>query len=114
MADWPKVNQQILEVLRLLRVHHDMGRGDLAKEFEIMPGDISALESGPVSAGLDTLGRYSDYFNIPVSSIIYIAEQLPNERQGPEGVIRSCHCPRAAVILDIERAKARLKNDRKQ
>ena len=114
MEDQPNVTLPVGEVLKLLRVHHDMGRGDLAKEFEIMPGDISALESGPVSAGLDTLGRYSDYFNIPVSSIIYIAEQLPNERQGPEGVIRSCHCSRAGLILDIERAKAELKNEREQ
>ena len=102
MEDQPKVTQQIREALKLLRVHHGMTQAEIAEAFDIGRPYISQLENGHVSVGLATLERYSDYFNIPISSIIYIAEHLPLAHPGER---RQSPCSHATKILDIEWAK---------
>ena len=117
MATESSIRPEIAEALKLLRVYHGMTQVELAEAFGVSQPYISQFEREYNSVTLKAvyhryaIKRYSDYFNIPVSSITYIAEHLESAREGKESF---CHCPRAAVILDIEQAKARLKNEKER
>jgi transcriptional regulator with XRE-family HTH domain len=65
----------INEALRLIRVYHDMSKAELARELGFSRSFITELEGGKKKVTLDTLERYSDYFDIPVSSIMLFAER---------------------------------------
>ena len=105
MATDSGIKPEIAEVFRLLRVHHSMKQVELAKAFGVNPQYTTQLERGRKSVTLNMIQKYSDYFNIPVSSITYIAEHLESARQG---VFKKSLCPHATRILDIERAKQEL------
>jgi len=100
------IRLEIAEALRLLRVHHGMKQVEFAKAFPASRSYISQLESGEIAyPGIHTIARYSEYFNIPISSIFYIAEHLP---RFPAGEVRQSPCSHATRILEIERAKQEL------
>lgn len=63
------------EALRLVRVYHDMSKSDLARELGISRSMITEIESGRKSVTLDTLHKYSEYFEIPASSLMLFAER---------------------------------------
>ena len=102
----PGIKPEIAEVFRLLRVHHSMKQVELAKAFGVNPQYTTQLERGRKSVTLNMIQKYSDYFNIPVSSIIYIAEHLPLAHPGER---RQSPCSHAARILDIEWSKQDLR-----
>ena len=108
--DGIKITLPIGEVLKLLRVHHDLKLEGLAKMLaESVPYVAGYLEGeGEHPPTVAELEKYSDYFNIPVSSIMFIAEHLESTRQGKAV---SCHCRVADLVLKIERTKEELKND---
>lgn len=63
------------EALRLVRVYHDMSKADVARELGFSRSFITELEAGQKKVTLETLNRYSDYFEIPVSSLMLFAEK---------------------------------------
>ena len=63
------------EALRLVRVYHDMSKADLARELGISPSYLTELESGKKKITLETLERYSHFFDIPMSSLMLFAER---------------------------------------
>lgn len=63
------------EALRLVRVFHDMSKAELARELRFSRSFITELEGKRKNVTLDTLQRYSDYFDIPVSSLMLFAER---------------------------------------
>ncbi|WP_439634701.1 helix-turn-helix domain-containing protein [Glycocaulis sp.] len=63
------------EALRLVRVYHDMSKAELARELGFSRSFITELEGGNKKVTIDTLERYSEYFDIPVSSLMLFAER---------------------------------------
>ena len=63
------------EALRLVRVYHDMTKAELARELNCSRSLITEIESGSKKVTIDTLDRYSNYFDIPMSSILLFAER---------------------------------------
>lgn len=63
------------EALRLVRVYHDMTKADLAREVGFARSFVTELESGKKKVTLETLQKYSDFFDIPVSSLMLFAER---------------------------------------
>lgn len=63
------------EALRLVRVYHDMSKSELARALGYSRSFITELEGGRKKVTLDTLQRYSDYFDIPMSSLMLFAER---------------------------------------
>lgn len=63
------------KALRLIRIYHDMTQSDAAKATGLSKSYISDLESGKKDVTLRVLERYSDTFEIPVSSLALIAEK---------------------------------------
>lgn len=66
------------EALRLVRVYHDMSKAELARSLGFSRSFITELEGGSKKVTLETLHRYSDYFEIPVSSLMLFAERAEN------------------------------------
>ena len=67
------------EVLRLLRVYNDLKASELAEKLNLSTSYISELESGKKKVSLD---RYSNFFEIPSSSILLMSESLDSNKQG--------------------------------
>lgn len=65
------------DALRLMRVFHDMSQTTLADKLGISKSYLSEIEKGEKKkVTLDLLERYSQVFNIPVSSLMFFAEQV--------------------------------------
>ena len=64
------------EALRLIRVYHDLKQKEAADRLNISPTYLSEIENGHKKPTLDVIQRYSDAFNIPVSSIMFFVEAV--------------------------------------
>lgn len=64
------------EALRLIRVYHDLSQTELAQIFSVSNSHLSEIESGKKQPSLDFLKKYSDHFDIPVSSMLFFSEGL--------------------------------------
>lgn len=62
------------EVLRLLRISHDLTRKELSKKTDLSPAFITELEKGNRNPSIDTLKKYSSGLNIPLDTITYLLE----------------------------------------
>ena len=72
----------ISEALRLLRVFHDLKQKELAEKLGISKSHISEIENGNRTPSLDVVGRYSECFSVPVSSIMFFSENLSTQASG--------------------------------
>ncbi|MBN4001806.1 helix-turn-helix transcriptional regulator [Nostoc sp. LPT] len=64
------------EALRLIRVFYDLTQKELAEKLGISKSYLSEIESGKKTPTLDLLNRYSEFFDIPASSIMFFSESL--------------------------------------
>lgn len=64
------------KALRLMRVFNDLSQKDLAENLGVSKSLISEIESGKKNSTIELLNRYSEFFDIPVSSIIFFSETL--------------------------------------
>ena len=64
------------KALRLVRIFHDLSQKELAEKLGISKSYLSEIESGKKNPNLNIIGKYSDTFDIPVSSIMFFAENL--------------------------------------
>ncbi|MDB6181056.1 helix-turn-helix transcriptional regulator [Paracoccus fistulariae] len=94
----------IHEALRLIRVFHDLKQVELAEKLGISKSHISEIEKGNKSPSLDLIQRYATEFKIPVSSIMFFAEELPNAKSGDK--IRSKIAGKVIDILRFVERKA--------
>lgn len=94
----------IHEALRLIRIFHDLKQVELAKKLGVSKSHISEIEKGNKSPSLDLIQKYSAEFKIPVSSIMFFAEELPNAKSGDR--IRSKIAGKVIDILRFVERKA--------
>lgn len=86
------------EALRLIRVFHDMSQSELSNELGISNSYLSEVESGKKQPTLDLLGKYSEVFDMPVSSLLLFSEQLdPSKRTD---ALRISMAKKVVSILD--------------
>jgi transcriptional regulator with XRE-family HTH domain len=64
------------DVLKMIRVFHNVSQRDLAAKLEIAPSYLSEIESNKKQPSLQLLDKYALEFKIPVSSIMYFSESL--------------------------------------
>lgn len=65
----------INEALKLVRVYHNLRQNQLAAALRLSPSYLNEIESGKKQVTIDVLEKYSQFFKIPVSSLLYFAEQ---------------------------------------
>lgn len=68
------------EALRLIRVYHDLSQTQLSYDLSISNSHLSEIESGKKSPSLELLGKYSNRFDIPVSSLLFFSENLEKSK----------------------------------
>ena len=66
------------KALRLIRLFHDLKQKELAKRLDISRSYLSEIEAGRKVPALQILYGYSALFNIPTSSIMFLAENIEN------------------------------------
>ena len=67
---------QIDKALKILRTSHDFNQKDLAAKLGISRAYISEIESSKKTPTIKVLESYAEVFQIPVSSIIFLAENI--------------------------------------
>ena len=73
---WLQGETMLNEALRLIRVFHDMSQKDMAARLQISPPYLSEIEAGKKEPTLQLLRKYSEEFNIPMSSILFFSEHM--------------------------------------
>jgi len=64
------------EALRLIRVFHDVKQSELARRLGISKSYLSEIEKGSKEPTLPLIEKYAAQFDLPVSSIIFFAENV--------------------------------------
>ena len=101
----------LAEALRLLRVFHDLKQKDVAAKLGVSTSHISELEKGHKTPSVDMLKKYSELFKVPVSSIMFFAEQLdkPNACENKALNVKRAIASKIVSFLQIieQRTEAR-------
>jgi transcriptional regulator with XRE-family HTH domain len=92
------------EALRLIRVYHDLKQRQAAERLEISTSYLSEIENGRKTPTLDLIQRYSNTFNIPVSSIMFFAESVADG--GPTDRARSFVAGKMVGLLKFLEARS--------
>lgn len=92
------------EALRLIRVFHDMKQFELADKLKVSKSHISEVEKGTKKPSLELIEKYSAEFRLPVSSIMFFAEALPDAKSGEK--VRARFAGRVIDILKFVERKA--------
>lgn len=66
----------ISNALKVMRKYHNINQTQLAGKLSISCSYLSELESGKKQPTLEILHRYSDVFDVPLSSLVVFSETL--------------------------------------
>ncbi len=67
------------QALKTIRQFHKLNQSQLAESLNVSTSHISEIETGKNTITLEMLKKYSVFFDIPVSHIMFFSEQLENE-----------------------------------
>ncbi len=92
--------------LKLLRTSHDLSQKELAQKLEISKSYLCEIESAKKTPSLALLEHYGDVFDVPVSSILFLAENMncqPQNRNAPVSL-------KVLVLFDLIAQRSRTSN----
>jgi len=92
------------EALRLVRVFHDLNQSALADRLGISKSYLSELEAGKKQPTLELLQKYADAFNMPLSSLLFFAENVDNPTRSEK--VRTAIAGKALKMLQWIAAKS--------
>lgn len=75
-------NDKLNEVLRLIRVFHNISQREASKLLDIPQSHICSIETKKRKPTLETIQKYADAFKVPLSSILFFAENAENAKLG--------------------------------
>lgn len=70
----------LFKALALIRKYHAISQSELCTKLGISNSYLSEIESGKKQPSLDVLSRYSEFFEIPLSSIIFFSEHVDDRK----------------------------------
>lgn len=70
----------INKALKLIRKYHNLSQTQLATKLALSTSYLSELESGKKEPSIDILQRYSEFFNVPLSSLVVFSETLEGKQ----------------------------------
>lgn len=88
----------ISKALKLIRTFYDVSQSDLSARLGISNSYLSEIESGKKQPTMDILSRYSDQFEIPLSSILFFSENLDSSK--PSDKLRLTVAKKIVSILE--------------
>jgi len=68
------------EAIKIIRVFNGMTQKEMADELQMSDSYLSQIESGKRTPTLETISSVSKTLRIPVSSLMFFAEQLGSDR----------------------------------
>lgn len=74
----------INRALKTIRQFHGLTQAELALKLDMSKSYLSEIESGKKSVGYDLLEKYSELFDVPVSSLVFFSENLEEADTIPE------------------------------
>jgi transcriptional regulator with XRE-family HTH domain len=74
----------INRALKTIRQFHGLTQAELALKLDMSKSYLSEIESGKKSVGYDLLEKYSQLFDVPVSSLVFFSENLEEADTIPE------------------------------
>ncbi|NJR75763.1 MAG: helix-turn-helix transcriptional regulator [Scytonema sp. CRU_2_7] len=69
----------ISKALRLMRVFYDLTQKELAVKLAISKSHLSEIESANKTPTINVLKGYSEIFEVPMSSIMFLAENVDSD-----------------------------------
>lgn len=67
------------KALKAIRQFHNKSQKDLADDLGISPAHLCWIEKGKKPPSLEILNSYSKVFSLPLSSILYFAEESESQ-----------------------------------
>ncbi len=74
----------INRALKTIRHFHGLTQAELALKLDMSKSYLSEIESGKKSVGYKLLEKYSEIFDIPVSSLVFLSENIEDADTIPE------------------------------
>ncbi len=74
----------IYRALKTIRQFHGLTQAELALKLDMSKSYLSEIESGKKSVGYDLLEKYSELFDVPVSSLVFFSVDLEEADTIPE------------------------------
>jgi transcriptional regulator with XRE-family HTH domain len=69
-----------------IRKFHNKSQTELANALCVSKSYISEIESGKKKVTMNIIEKYSDYFDIPISSIMELYEIMDNKKKTPKHI----------------------------
>lgn len=69
----------INQALKEIRLFHKLSQKELSSKIGISKSYLSEIEANKKNISLDILSKYSDVFDIPVSSLLFFSENMAPE-----------------------------------
>ncbi len=69
----------INKALRLIRQFHGLQQRELSEQLGISKSYLSEIENGRKTVSYSLLQNYSEIFEIPTSSLVFLSETLSND-----------------------------------
>ncbi|MEE4692110.1 helix-turn-helix transcriptional regulator [Pseudomonas alliivorans] len=66
--------------LSLIRKYNTLTQSQLAAELGLSNSYLSEIEAGKKQPSIEILMKYSEYFEIPLSSIIFFSEHIDDKK----------------------------------
>lgn len=82
--------------LKIIRRFHNIKQNDFALKTGLSPSYVSEIENGKKEPTLEIIQKYSEFFGIPASSILFFSEEMKNQKAGEKMRVKS-----AGKILQI-------------
>lgn len=86
------------KALRLIRVYHDLSQVDAAERLGLSKSYVSEIEKGEKNVSLAVLQKYSQAFDIPLSSLLLFSEKI--EDAGRSDAVRVFVADKAVKLLE--------------
>ncbi|MBF0176759.1 MAG: helix-turn-helix transcriptional regulator [Magnetococcales bacterium] len=86
------------EALKMVRLFHRQNQVQVSQGTGLSKSYISEIESGRKKVSMDVLEKYASYFSMPLSSLLFFAEQSANQKAGDD--IREVVAEKVIKMLD--------------
>lgn len=93
----------INQALKLIRSFYDVSQSDLSTKLGISNSYLSEIESGKKQPTIELLTKYSEQFDIPLSSILFFSENLDSKK--PTDKIRLNIAKKIVSILEWNQSR---------
>lgn len=71
----------IHRMLRLVRQFHNLTQTELADKIGISKSYLCELEAGKKVVSIEILNKYSEVFDVPVSSLVFFSENMSKKEK---------------------------------